>query len=310
VKLPYRQIVGSAIGAVLAALIASSFGVTGTIIGVAIGSAAATIGSALVTQSIERGQHAVKQVAVRVQDSSTSPLLRRLGGTASAGETASSSAGSSSAGPDVAPTQVVGPAADETAKMESGGASMDETNRLEISAVADAPATERLQAQTVAVPSVGTAEGTDGTGRTDGQGDRNPGDGWLIGRKFSWKAIAGTSAIVFVLALLLITAIELIAGKPLASIFGSSGTGPSISHIFGPSSPGSTTTTTTSPAGTTTTTTSSSSTTSSSTTTTSSSPGGTTTTTTPTTTTSTTTGGLGATTTTTPGASTTTTAAR
>ncbi|HEY6472940.1 MAG TPA: hypothetical protein VIY26_08620 [Acidimicrobiales bacterium] len=298
----------SAIGAVLAALIASSFGVTGTVIGVAIGSAAATIGSALVTQSIERGQHAVKQVAVRVQDTSTSPLLRRLGGTASAGETASSSVGASSPA-DAAPTQVVGPAADETAKMESGGASADEANRLEISAVADAPATERLQAQTVPVPAMApAADLADATAGTDGQGDRNPGDGWLIGRKFSWKAIAGTSAIVFVLALLLITAIELIAGKPLASIFGSNSTGPTISHIFGPSSPGSTTTTTTSPAGATTTT-NSSSTTSSSTTTTSPSAGNTATTTTPTTSTTTTTGGLGATTTTTPGANTTTTTA-
>jgi hypothetical protein len=285
VKLPYRQIIGSAIGAVLAALIASSFGVKGTIIGVAIGSAAATIGSALVMQSIERGQHAVKQVAVRVQDGSTAPLLRRLGGTASSGEAASSPA-------DAAPTQVVGPAAEETAKMESGGASADETNRLEISAVADAPVTERLEAETVPVP-------THAAAGTDGRGESNPGDGWLIGRRFSWKAIAGTSAVVFVLALLLITAIELIAGKPLASIFGSNDTGPTISNILGPSSSGSTTTTTTSPVGATTTTTSSSTTSSSSTTTSSSSPSGTTTTTTPTTSTSTTTGGLGATTTTT-----------
>lgn len=303
-KLPYRQILASAIGAVLAALIASSFGVTGTIIGVAIGSAAATIGSALVTQSIERGQHAVKQVAVRVQDSSTSPLLRRLGGTASAGET------SSSGGADAAPTEVVGPAVEETATMESGGASADETNRLEMSAVAGAPVTERLEAQTVPVPPV--AAGTAGTGPTDGSeesdgdGGRNPGDGWLIGRRFSWKAIAGTSAIVFVLALLLITAIELIAGKPLASIFGSSGTGPSISHIFGPSPSGSTTTTTTPTASTTTSTTSSSS-----TTTTTTGAGSTTTTPMPTTstTTSTSTGGLGATTTTAPRANTTTTTA-
>jgi len=43
VKFSFRQILASAGGAVLAALIASAFGVKGTIVGVAIGSAAATI---------------------------------------------------------------------------------------------------------------------------------------------------------------------------------------------------------------------------------------------------------------------------
>ena len=49
----------------IAAVIASSFGVKGTIVGVAIGSAAATMATALVAQSIERGHEAVKQVVVR-----------------------------------------------------------------------------------------------------------------------------------------------------------------------------------------------------------------------------------------------------
>ena len=54
-KFSFRQILASAAGAVLAALIASAFGVKGTIVGVAIGSAAATMGTALVAQSIDRG---------------------------------------------------------------------------------------------------------------------------------------------------------------------------------------------------------------------------------------------------------------
>ena len=61
----------------IAAVIASSFGVKGTIVGVAIGSAAATIGTAFVAQSIDRGHEAVKQVAVRAPETST--LLRKLG---------------------------------------------------------------------------------------------------------------------------------------------------------------------------------------------------------------------------------------
>ena len=78
-KFSARQILASAAGAVIAAVIASAFGVKGTIVGVAIGSAAATFGTALVAQSIERGHEAVKQVVVRAPESS--PLLRKLGGT-------------------------------------------------------------------------------------------------------------------------------------------------------------------------------------------------------------------------------------
>ena len=82
-KFSVRQILASAVGAVLAALIASSFGVKGTIIGVAIGSVVATMGTALVGQSIERGHEAVKQVVVRAPDST---LLRRFGGTEASGQ--------------------------------------------------------------------------------------------------------------------------------------------------------------------------------------------------------------------------------
>ena len=139
-KFSFRQILASVGGAVIAAIIASTFGVKGTIVGVAIGSAAATIGTALVAQSIERGQQAVKQVVVRAPDSSS--LLRKLGATGLSGDAASSVDASS------APTEAVATGgAAETVEMESTTAS-DETGRLEISAVADAPATERLRATT------------------------------------------------------------------------------------------------------------------------------------------------------------------
>ncbi|HEY1650333.1 MAG TPA: hypothetical protein VGG09_00485 [Acidimicrobiales bacterium] len=257
-KFSFRQILASAAGAVLAALIASSFGVTGTIIGVAIGSVAATMGSALISQSIDRGHKAVKQVVVRVPQASTSPLLRRLGGTRTAG-TAQSSGDAGAA----APTEVVASEGDKTTQMESGGASADETRKFEISAVADAPSTEHLQASTTRVPPVPPVPPT-GEGGVAGAA-RQPG-----GRRFSWKVIAGTAAIVFVLAIGFVTAIELIANKPLASIFGSTGSGPTLKNLFNPPPATSTTTTTstTAPASTTSTTSSSSTTTSSTTTTT------------------------------------------
>jgi hypothetical protein len=82
VKISIRQVLASVAGAVVAATIASFFGVSGTIVGVAIGSAAATIGTAVVAQSIDRTHTAVRQAVVRAPDTS---LLRRLGGTNVAG---------------------------------------------------------------------------------------------------------------------------------------------------------------------------------------------------------------------------------
>ncbi len=256
-KFSFRQILASAAGAVIAAIIASVFGVKGTIIGVAIGSAVATLGTALVAQSIERGQEAVKQVVVRAPESST--LLRKLGATGTGGDGASS-VDASSAPTEAGPT--VGAGA-ETVEMESTAAPVGATERLEISATAGAPRTEHLDATT-----------------TPMRPARGP------SRRFSWSAIAGTAAIVFVLALMFITAIELISGKPLASIFGNAGTGTSLNNTPPPAPTTSTSSTT-------------STTTSTSSTTTTSTPANTTT--------STTAPAVSSTTTTSPGASTTTT---
>jgi hypothetical protein len=275
VKFSIRQILASAAGAVLAALIASSFGVKGTIIGVAIGSTVATIATALVAQSIERGHEAVKQVVVRAPESSS--LLRKLGGTVVGGAAASSL--EQSGAPTEAAAATSG-SADQTAEMTSSPAAIHGAETLEVSAVTDAPPTEMLVASTSSV---------------------RPGDrptGALRTRRFSWSAIAGTAAVVFVVALMFVTAVELIAGKPLASLFGDTGGGTTVKNIFVPTpapatTPTTTTPTTSSPSTTTTTTTTGTSTTTS---TTAPTTGGSTTTTT----------GVGATTTTTAPSGTTT----
>ena len=231
-KFSFRQILASTAGAVIAAVVASTFGVKGTIVGVAIGSAAATLGTALVAQSIERGHEAVKQVAVRAPETST--LLRKLGGTGVSGPLASSVDASS------APTEVVGqpqpttqpgqPGHDgetETVHMASTAAPLAETEGVEISAAADAPATERLSAST-SPPRAALVRPT-------------------VSRPFSWRAIAVSAVTVFVLALLFITAIELISGKPLSTIFGGAGTGTTLNNLVNPSQAPATTPTTTTP---------------------------------------------------------------
>jgi hypothetical protein len=286
VKFSFRQILASTAGAVIAAIVASTFGVKGTIVGVAIGSAAATMGTALVAQSIERGHDAVKQVAVRVPESST--LFRKLGGTGVSGPSASSVDASS------APTEVLGqpvpgrPAPGdeqeaETVEMASTAAPVAKTERVETSAAADAPATEPLVAS------------TSPTGAAAARSTVVPG--------FSWRAIAVGAVTVFVLALLFITAIELISGKPLSAIYGGADTGTSLKNIVSPSpAPATTPTSTTSTTSTTTRTPSSTTTTGGTATSTSEPTGAATTTTAPGVSTTTTTAGAGAgvTTTTTP----------
>lgn len=273
-KFSLRQILASTAGAVIAAIVASTFGVKGTIVGVAIGSAAATMGTALVAQSIDRGHEAVKQVAVRVPDTST--LLRRLGGTATSGPT-TSSGDASTAATEVVGRPQPGSSGDDTIEMTSTTEHSAETERLEINTAADAPATERLQASTRPLPPpVATP---------------------AVTRRFSWRAIAASAVIVFVLALLFITAVELISGKPLAAIFGGADNGTTLKNLVNPSpAPGITPTSTTSTTPTTTITTTTAG--GASTTTTTEPTGGVTTTTAPSASTTTTTAGAGATTTT------------
>ena len=201
-KFSIRQILASAVGAVIAAVIASTFGVKGTIIGVAIGSAAATFGTALVAQSIERGQEAVKQVVVRAPDSST--LLRKLGSTVATGEAESSEDAAS-------PSTASGERDRSTWRSPPRGGDRQPAS--------PAPATERIEATTLPMQPAGPTRRR-AAGRP---------------RSFSWQTIAGTAAIVFVIALLFITGIELISGQPLSAIFGDHGTGTSVQHIFTPS---------------------------------------------------------------------------
>jgi hypothetical protein len=175
-KFSLRQILASSVGAVLAAVVASVFGIKGTIVGVAIGSIAATTGTALVFQSIERTNKAVKQVAVRAPESS---LLRRLGGTDVTGITESTPGQSS------APTE-------ETAT--SAAAAPTDAANAEESDSADP------------VPS-------------------GPGG-------IRWPVVIPAIIAVFIFSLVFVTVVEVIAGRPLADIFGRGGRGTTVERIF------------------------------------------------------------------------------
>ena len=183
--------------AALSAVIASIFGVKGTIVGVAIGSIAATTGTALVFQSIERTNKAVKQVVVRVPDNA---LVCRLGGT------------KTSARHQFRAVPRIGGAKEEPATSAAATASAEGT-------------VETSERQTPrSVPRV--------TSRTT----------------LPWPQTVGVVVVVFVVSLLFVTVVELIAGRPLADLFGHAGGGTTVEKIFetpATTSPPPTTTTTT-----------------------------------------------------------------
>ena len=223
-KFSVRQILASAAGAVIAAVIASAFGVKGTIVGVAIGSAAATFGTALVAQSIERG-HRGRQAGGRAGP-------RVLPVAAQAGRDRHQQR-RGFAGRRVDADRVHG------ARCRSGhgrdgvvGARRRRgPNTWRSRPWPSAPATQRIDATTLPMQPAGPSGGRAARGHS------------------RWTTIAGTAAVVFVIALMFITAIELISGKPLAAIFGNTGGGTTVKNIFTPSpspspSPAPTTTTT------------------------------------------------------------------
>jgi hypothetical protein len=240
VKFSYRQILASAVGAVLAAVIASVFGVKGTIVGVAIGSIVATTGTGLAFKSIEKTNKAVKQVVVRAPESS---LLRRLGGTDAAGLTEA--------------TPLVSSASTEETGTSAAAAPEGVTN-----ADTFAPAVTRQL----------TALSRDPDGPVpDAPGPVDPAESQSV--TVRWPVVVLAVLGVFVVSLLFVTVVEVVTGRPLADLFGHGGGGTTVERIFeNPTTtlppPTTTTTSTTTP---TSSTTSTSTSTSTSTTTTNSS---------------------------------------
>jgi hypothetical protein len=202
VKFSYRQILASAVGAVLSAIVASIFGVKGTIVGVAIGSIAATTGTALVFQSIERTNKAVKQVVVRVPETS---LLRRLGGTNAAGSTESTSGESSAPTEETTTSAALAPAG-------TGAATASEPAVARPMGSTSEPPEPPESPETVDVPGAG-----DGADRSGG---------------IPWTVVVLTVIGVFLFSLLFVTVVELIAGRPLADLFGHGGGGTTVERIF------------------------------------------------------------------------------
>src|SRR5271166_2544363 len=224
-KLNFKQIIASAAAAVLAAVIASLFGVKGTIVGVAIGSIVATSGTAILATSLDKTHRVVRHAVIENPNSPT--FLRQFGQTEPA--------------PTGAPGQVTG--SQETSEKGAGG---DEETRPVPLAVPEPVDVTRA-------PLHSGAAATEPAGGSLPETQAPVDDG---SSRFRWPVLAGSVAGVFVLTLIIVTCFELAVGKPLSALFGVNphATGTSLFSNPGP-------TTTTVPATTSTTTSSSTSTT-------------------------------------------------
>ena len=211
-KISFRQILASAVGAVLAALIASSFGVKGTVVGVAIGSAVATAGTALVSQSIERGHKAVRQVVVGDPEQ---PILRNLGATRVAGGASNRlTQGTASDAVTEQQHRSAGGVVHQTVEGPASGPGQPHAGPT-----APTPTPSARGDGTWPVTPVGSAptaaRSTSSALRTRGRTGRTP--------PIRWKQWAVVGAIVFVIALLTVTTIELAAGRSLSTLYGGNG---------------------------------------------------------------------------------------
>ena len=260
------QIAASASGAVLSALIASVFGVSGTVIGVAVGSIVATTVTAIVWESIERTHSKVRDVVV--QKGHRLPLVHRWATRGAAGEVkadvrSSAIEASVDAGPGSEPASGNAPAP---------GSEPASGNAPARSATAGAPDLEEVGETRLVAWSRARIPRPTPVGAP-----RRP------ARQPRWPLVV-TVAASFVLALGLVTLVEVLGGRPLSSLIGASSSsgGTSAGNFLTstpPEAPPAATTTTTAPPRTTTTT--STSTTTTTTTTTSPSTSTTTTTATP-----------------------------
>ncbi len=263
-RLNFKQIIASAAGAVLAAVIASFFGVKGTIAGVAIGSIVATSGTAIFATSLDKTHRAVRHAVIENPNAPT--FLRQFGQTEPVGAVSREEAGA----PTTAVEQVTGP--DDEHGAGDGGP---------VRVAATEPVTPVPVAR--GVPGTPTAPAGPPPRSRGVPDERTP--------RFRWPVLAGSVAGVFVLSLIIVTCVELAIGKPLSALFGVNphATGTSLFTNPGPTTTVPATTTTSSSATTSTTTTTTTAPAASTATSTTSGPSSTTTSTSSTTTTTTTT---------------------
>lgn len=228
-ELSITQVVASALAAVAAAAASARLGVAGTFVGAGVVSVVATISSAVVGHSLRRTNERVRTVvkthAELARDGQTSaeriPMLGRLRQTQPMSRLDSGEA--------------------EDRPVDAPAEDADAGTPPVPSTVADSDASDTDRTQIIPTAAGSTqplpADRTD-VAQTSPTG---PDEDASLASRFAtvrWKPVAAVCVLVFALAVLGITIIELVGGRSLHNLeTGQSGGGTSISHVVSPGTP-------------------------------------------------------------------------
>jgi hypothetical protein len=239
------QIIAALLATLTGAILASYLGVGGTLLGAAVGSIASTTGTEIYRHYLRRSQERLKAAGEVLRHrqadpgqhaqhaAGQSPGGARLGDAATETLAASRAAHGTVAGrangrgpdrsPDATETQII-PAVPGASAWQRRAGAAGPTGQAAGEHTAGEHATGELSA--------GTA--TDGSSGSSGSSGGSSGPWWRNISRRQWLIYGGVTLSVFLVGMVVITIIELSAGKPLdAAVWGKHSTGTSVGNLVG-----------------------------------------------------------------------------
>ena len=245
------QVVASLLAAMTGAVAASYLGIAGTIIGAAVMSVASTAGAAVYKHYLARSRERLKAAAVVIAPRATLTVTAGHRGHRSAAEPATGDSAQTEA---LARTEDPAQTEAMLARTEDSARTVPSSGRLASSSIADEAETEvfarvgnpgraqhadlpagqvpdrgsRPAENPAEMPDGNHAGGTADQEHRPGQPDGRP------GRLRRWAPLAAVALAVFLFVMGGITAVELVAGRPLDSVLhGQRGSGTSVGQLIG-----------------------------------------------------------------------------
>ncbi|WP_263250627.1 hypothetical protein [Saccharopolyspora rosea] len=216
------QVVGGALASVTAAFLGSQLGVAGTIVGAGLTSVVITVGGALYQRSLENAKEKALLAAAKaaVKRPRRTAALPQQPGTIARPDTARSEATGAeetrvAAAPGEEPTRQLRPASGSRMHWPGG------------EQVVDADATRLVDQPTALVDAEGETRKIAWQGPADDDAEHPP---VRRSRRVRWAMVGATSAMAFVLAMIVITGFEGVTGRPLSG----GGSGTTIGQAFHP----------------------------------------------------------------------------
>ncbi len=236
-QLSPTQIIAALLATLTGAILASYLGVGGTLLGAAVGSIASTTGTEVYRHYLRRSQERLKTAGEVLRH-------RQADSGQHAQHAAGQSPGGARLGDAATETLAASRAAHGTVAGRSNGRgpdrSPDATETQVIPAVPEASAWQRRAGAAGPAGPAGHTAGEHATGElsagaaTDGGSEGSSGPWWRNISRRQWLIYGGVTLSVFLVGMVVITIIELSAGKPLdAAVWGKHSTGTSVGNLVG-----------------------------------------------------------------------------